>query len=231
MDELWFVRPYDFLHDFNSHAEQELYEIGLTVSINKDQLIFSAGSPGEYVYILLEGRIKIYELTSDGKEVIHWFCFPGELFGLAEIVRGGRRTVAAQACSKVKLLKIKHSDFVNYMQKYPDVALRIIGLLSCRLRELGDVITNLVADDVTARVMKLLTRLGARYGSDEGKEVRLNICLTHQEMADMIGTTRQTVTTVLSSLKRKDLLRIENKIIYIQNNDWINSIVDGKIIH
>lgn len=231
MDELWFVRPYDFLRDFDSQAEQELYEIGLSVAVNKDQLIFNAGSPGEYVYILLEGRIKIYELTSDGKEVIHWFCFPGELFGLAEIVRGGRRTVAAQACSNVKVLKIKHSEFVTFMQHYPDVSLRIIDLLSCRLRELGDVITNLVADDVTARVVKLLTRLGARYGTGEGKEVRLNICLTHQEMADMIGTTRQTVTTVLSSLKRKDFLRIENKIIYIQNNDWINSIVAGKIVH
>ncbi len=231
MDELWFVRPYDFLRDFDSQAEQELYDIGLSVTVDKDQLIFNAGSPGEYVYILLEGRIKIYELTSDGKEVIHWFCFPGELFGLAEIVRGGRRAVAAQACSKVKVIKIRHSEFVTFMQRYPDVSLRIIDLLSCRLRELGDVITNLVADDVTARVVKLLTRLGARYGSGEGNEVRLNICLTHQEMADMIGTTRQTVTTVLSALKRKDFLRIENKIIYIQNNDWINSIVAGKIVH
>jgi len=231
MDELWFVRPYDFLRDFDKEAEQELNNIGTVATLNKERLIFNVGSPGKHVYILLEGRIKIYELTTEGKEVIHWFCFPGEIFGLAEIVSGGVRNVAAQACTGVRVLKIKHKDFVEFMRCYPDVALKIIDLLSCRLRELGDVVSNLVADDVTARVFKLITRLGARYGSGDGNEVRLNICLTHQEMADMIGTTRQTVTTVLSSLKRKEFLRIENKVIYIQNNEWINCIVAGKSVH
>jgi len=227
MDQLWFVRPYDFLSDINNIAERELFEVGFIGDLQKEQLIFNAGSPGEYVYILLDGRIKIYELTPEGKEVILWFCFPGELFGLAEIVTGGQRSVAAQACSDVRFLKIKHSDFTQFIQRYPEVSLRVIELLSCRLRELGDVVNNLVADDVTSRVVKLLTRLGVRYGVGEGKSVRLDIYLTHQEMADMIGMTRQTVTTVLNTLKRKELLQIRNKTIYIQNTEWVHSIVEG----
>ncbi len=227
MDELWFVRPYDFLADMPQAAKEELFSIGATFNVKKDQLIFNAGATSDCVYVLLSGRTKIYELTPEGKEVILWFCFPGELFGIAEIMRETRRVVHAHACTNVRVLRIKRDLFTNYLKAYPEISFRVIELLACRLRELGDVMTNLVADDVASRVVKLLTRLCVRHGKDNGREYELDICLTHQEMADMIGATRQTVTSVLSNLKRQGFLRIENKTIYIQNSKWVNNFMLG----
>ncbi len=228
MDEPWFVRPYELLTDLDQSSKSKLFKLGSEIVVKKDELIFHAGSVSDNVYILLDGRIKIYELTPEGKEVILWFCFPGEMFGLAEIVRGAKRSVHAQACTQVTLLKIKHQNFLKFLQHNSKVSFNVLQLLACRLRELGDMMANLVADDVRSRVVKLLTRLCARYGMIENNEIRLTITLTHQEMADMIGTTRQTVTTVLNSLKRESVLRISNKTIFINNHEWVDNITTVK---
>lgn len=224
MDKLWFVKSYDFLRELDDSCRNDLIALGSQLQVSKDQLLFNAGSISDNVYILLEGRVKIFELTPEGREIILWFCFPGETFGMAEIVQRSRRTVYAQACTDVKVLRIEHDEFIRFLKQNPEVSLKVIELLSSRLRELGDIMSNLVSDDVRSRVFKLLTRLAARYGIETSQEVRLNISLTHQEMADMIGTTRQSVTTVLNSLKRENFLRVENKVIYLKNDAWAGMI-------
>lgn len=229
MESSWFVRPYEILSNLDSKTKAELFALGTAIEVEKEELVFHAGSVSDYVYILLAGRIKIYELTPEGKEVILWFCFAGEMFGLAEIIHGSKRAVHAQACSDISVLKINHQRFLDYMQRNPKLGLSVLQLLACRLRELGDMMANLVADDVRSRVIKLLTRLCSRYGKVEANEIRLSISLTHQEMADMIGTTRQTVTTVLNCLKREGALRICNKTIIIFDDEWVDTITNAKM--
>ena len=100
-------------------------------------------------------------------------------------------------------------------------------VLSSRLRVLGEMFVNLVSDDVSTRIAKLILRLSARYGTRVGKEVFLNIPLTHQEIADMVGTSRQTVTTVLSTLKRQGVLSIDNRRIHIESEELLNELTHG----
>jgi CRP-like cAMP-binding protein len=109
----------------------------------------------------------------------------------------------------------------QFLASSPATAMLVIDLLSCRLRTLGEMLLNLTSDDVTSRVIKLLTRLSARYGKPMNRFTRLDIALTHQEMADMIGTSRQTVTSVLGELRRKGLLRIENHRMHISNDELL----------
>ena len=187
--------------------------------------IFSAGSPGENVYLLADGRVKIFGLSSLGKEVILWFCFPGEVFGLAEMARGGPREVCAEACSDCRVHVIAQRDFKEFLATHPATAMLVIDLLSCRLRVLGDVVQNLTADDVTTRVVKLLLRLCARYGRPVARDIRLDIRLTHQEMADMIGATRQTVTAVMSELRRKGVLYVEDHFICVRRPELLQGMV------
>lgn len=225
MEDFWYAQPTNFFSRLNRHDKQTLLNVGIRRRFAKDEMVFHAGSPSDDVYILLDGRVKVFELSKEGKEVILWFCFPGELFGLSEILRRGAREVNAQACSHVDVLSIKCNDFEKYIQQHPHLALQVIELLSYRLRELSDVLLNLASDDVTSRVIKLITRLSARYGKPLGDGVHLDIALTHQEMADMIGTSRQTVTTVLGMLRKKGILRMEQRTIYIQDTQWIENAV------
>ena len=217
----------DFFHCLPDSQQKQLLSLGVKRRFNRDEMIFQAGSSSDDVFILLEGRVKIFQLSCDGKEVILWFCFPGEIFGLAEVVRNGSREVNALACSSIELLTIKQADFRHYLLSNPAAAVSVIELMSGRLRELGDVLLNLASEDVRSRVIKLLTRLAARYGKRQERQICLNIPLTHQEMADMIGTSRQTVTTVLGDLRRSGFLRTEQRNIIIVHSNWVELLSEN----
>ncbi len=189
----------------------------------KGDFIFRVGSPAQHVYLLTDGRVKIFELSSLGREVILWFCFSGEMFGMAETPRGGPRQVFAQACSDTSALVVKREDFTDFLIQRPTVALLVIEMLSCRMRGLGDMLLNLSSEDVATRLIKLLTRLSVVYGVPAGAEVKLSIALTHQELADMIGTSRQTVTGILGDLRRQGLLRIEDHCIVVRRGAILDS--------
>ena len=95
MNDLWYIPPSDFLSRMSARDRATLLEAGTRRQFKKHDFIFQAGSPGENVYALIDGRVKIYQLSGLGRETILWFCFPGEVFGLAEIPRGRRREVYA----------------------------------------------------------------------------------------------------------------------------------------
>lgn len=228
-NELWFIPPSDFLARLDDTERGALLELADQKLYRKNAPIFQAGSPGENVYILAEGRVKIYALSSLGKSVLLWFCFPGEVFGLAEVPRRGRREVYAEACSDSSVLSIPQDEFKAFLKNHPSTAMLVIDLLSCRLRALGDMLLNLTADDVTTRMLKLLIRLCARYGKQlPDDHICLGITLTHQEIADMVGTSRQTASSILGRLKRDGVLSIENHRIHVRSLELLEKIADSQ---
>ena len=98
-----------------------------------------------------------------------------------------------------------------------------------RLREVSEVLMDITTSDVTSRVIKLLSRLGGLYGKSKDGEIYIDIPITHQEMADMIGTSRQSVTTVLGELKRQGMIRIKQRTIFIHNADLMHSLSNPSI--
>lgn len=195
----------------------------------KGDHVFRAGAPGHHVYFLKTGKIKIYQLSPLGREVILWFCFPGEIFGLAEVARGGGRVVNAQACDCSEVLAVSQEQFKEFLADHPRAALFSMQVLSSRLRILGEMFVNLVSDDVNTRIAKLILRLSARYGTRVGREILLNIPLTHQEIADMVGTSRQTVTSTLSTLKKQGVLSIDNHRIHIESEELLTEMTQSRI--
>jgi CRP-like cAMP-binding protein len=218
------VAPSNFLAQLGSADYADLWTLGVLQRYQKDDLMFRAGAPGDHVYFLKCGRVKIYQLSPLGRMVILWFCFPGEIFGLAEVARGGGRVVNAQACEPSEVLAITQEQFKQFIASHPEAALLSMKVLSSRLRILGEILVNLVSDDVDIRIAKLILRLSARYGTRVGKDIFLNIPLTHQEIADMVGTTRQTATSALSALKRQGVLSIDNHRIHIESEELLNEI-------
>lgn len=216
------VAPSNFLAQLDSRDYADLVALAKLQQFAKGDFVFRAGAPGSNVYFLKSGKVKICQPSPLGREVILWFCFPGEIFGLAEVARGGGRVVSAQACEQSEVLAIAHEQFKSFLAGHPQTALLSMQVLSSRLRILGEMFVNLVADDVSTRIAKLILRLSARYGTRVGKEIFLNIPLTHQEIADMIGTSRQTVTSALSALKRQGVLSIDNHRIRIESEELLN---------
>lgn len=214
----WFIETTDFLSKLTMPDRDALLDIADQHYFSKSELIFRAGTDSEYVYILKKGQVKIYELSSQGKEVILWFCFPGEVFGLSEITRGAKRSVYAQTCTPSEVYLIQRVAFNKFLTQHSDAAISIIDLLSCRLRGLSGMLSNLTSDDVTSRVIKLLIRMSMLYGVQKQGKLCLNMQLTHQEIADMISASRQTVSSIIGKLKREGLLYMDNDNLHINGS-------------
>jgi CRP-like cAMP-binding protein len=215
------VAPSNFLAQLLPSDHADLLAIARTRGRGKGEAVFSAGEPGSQVFFLRAGKVKIGQVSPLGREVILWFCFPGEVFGIAEVARGGERVVNAVACVKSELLVVPQSEFMHYLAERPQAALLCMQVLSSRLRVLGEMFVNLVSDDVSTRIAKLILRLSARYGTRLGREIVLNIPLTHQEIADMTGTTRPTVTATLTTLRQQRVLSIDNRRIRIESEELL----------
>ncbi len=227
MSQYWYVPPSDFLSQMPDRDREELLSRADQCEYEKGQYIFQAGDPGNHVYILDDGRAKIFQVSAQGKEMILWFCLPGEVFGLTEVLRGGVREVHAQACTPCSVYAISRKKFQSFLMDYPATSQQIIELLSCRMRVLGHMMMNLATDDVASRIVKLMMRLAARYQGDDRREISLDIPLTHQEIADMIGASRQTVTSVLGELRRRGILQVEGHCITIRDHEQLAHVLDS----
>ncbi len=185
-----------------------LFALGRSKTFKKGAPIFEAGDPASMLYILETGRAKIYQTAPSGKEIILWFCFPGETFGLAELGCDVERMISAQAMEDSRVLCLSKVNFRQFIGEHPSAALCVIDILSARLRRLGQAFMNVATDDVPLRLARMI--LGMAHGTSYppcgaivgGEEICINITLTHQEIADMVGASRQTVTTALNELKR-----------------------------
>ncbi len=177
-------------------------------SYSKSEFVFQAGSVKTNFFLLLSGRVKLYRVSSLGREVTQWFCFPGEAFGLSELQSTQHQSIYAQCCEQSDVLSIPLKQFNRFIKQSPDIALKIIEQLSVRLKITGETLLNFTSDDIKTRLIKLIIRLNMRFGIEYRKGSLINIELTHQEIADMIGACRQSVTAVLGELKESGNIEI-----------------------
>lgn len=228
-NEFWNNPPNDFLASLDEAARIELLDCAKSRQIVKGEHIFRTGSLGENVYILKQGRAKIYGLSQTGKEVILWFCLPGEIFGLAEIPHGAPREVSAVASTNSEVLAIRRDRFKQFLLEHSDAAFSLIDLLSSRMRMLGALLLAMATEEVQSRVAKLLLGLMTRYRGacdlHEGcNHQKIDLRLTHQEIADMIGTSRQSVSALLADWKQTGILFVHDHAIYVQNEQALNGL-------
>lgn len=230
----WYFPPSDFIGILDDDDRNALLKIARKWRFDKGEYIFEAGEPANRVYIVKSGQAKIYQISPSGKEVILWFCLPGEIFGLAELSCGAERAIYAQANIDTEILSIERGDFMNFMASHPIVAMNAIDVLSTHLRRLGRSLISLSTGDVAVRLAQLILSLAQSYGNHrcnykyyklKPPEVCVDITLTHKEIADMIGASRQTVTTMLNDLKRKGALHWEAHHIHIDSPSALEQIL------
>ncbi len=209
--------------------KEELSELLASMQLRKfrkGDFVFRASDADQNVYFLRQGRIKLYRLSEEGREIIMRFCVSGELFGLIDTVRGTRRVISAQACSESEVYMMARDQFHEYLETHGRLAVFIMTMFSRRVHALGDMLTKFISSDVNARVVWIIKHLSDRHGVRFGDDVEISIPLTHQEIANMAGTTRQTVTTVLAELRRQDIVFPENHRIRVRY-DRLLALIGG----
>jgi CRP/FNR family transcriptional regulator len=219
--------PLDFLSLLEEPDRSELYQLGITRSLAKNDFIFKAGVDDSSVYVLQHGRARIFGTSAEGRDLILWFAMSGEIFGLAESLLETRRAIYARAAEPSEVLCIAHGRFKQWLSVRPDAAFGLMKIMALRMRDLGQRFLSLANGNVRREIAQLLVRLSATYGRSTGPHIHMCIPLTEQDIADMVGTTRQAVSGCLADLKRQDIISIERRFLTIKRPKDLENMAQG----
>jgi CRP-like cAMP-binding protein len=214
----WLSASGGFTRHLAPEDRELLLALGTVHRYRKSEILFRAGAPGKDVYLVESGRVKLSQIAPAGREIILWFCFPGELFGLAAVPGTGPRMVFAQAVTEVRVRRIARGQFLSFLLDNPRVSLELINLVLARLYLLCDALLNVTTESAEFRIRNLLRRLCLQYGKRTGKEVFLDVPLTQQDLADMIGTSRQTVSGLLARMKERGAIRMAGRRMHVRDD-------------
>ncbi|MCA9822752.1 MAG: Crp/Fnr family transcriptional regulator [Dehalococcoidia bacterium] len=185
------------------------------------QHLFVTGDAVERVYLLLQGRVKVYQVADNGKEVILDIVSRGDVVGDMAIVEAGERIASAQALEDTLALSISWEDFSHLLQQSPRLGFVMVELMAKRLSGMQRTFANLVAKPVSARLADTL------IARAEGNRVRLG--LTHQELSQTIGTSRETVTALLSRFVVLGAITQADGGFLITDPDLLDDIASGHL--
>jgi CRP/FNR family transcriptional regulator, cyclic AMP receptor protein len=211
---------------FDEHEKSLIRKYGTIVHYPKGQIIFSAGDTADRIYLIEKGYVKIYRITPDGRRVtVGSMRSPGQLMGLAETLYHGERTCFAGAINDSTLVVVRKSRFEELLEQQPSIAIKVATTLGMRMREAEAIIQEMVCWQVPGRLAMLLLKMSERAGVETEAGTKIILRLTHEEIACMIGTSRQTVTSLLNTFKQENSIFIEGREMYILDSDklmkWI----------
>lgn len=170
------------------------------------EVIFHREDPGQVLYVIKEGKVKIRLISPDGQEISLVVFGKGECFGEFAILDGLPRSADAVALEKVECYTLQRSDFHNAIMKNPKIAIQIIEVLTRRLRSTDQMVEDLIFLDVYGRVAKKLLELADTHGSKVDDGTRIDVRLTQQEIAAMVGASRESVNKVMGYFTDKNFI-------------------------
>ncbi|MBT3343234.1 MAG: Crp/Fnr family transcriptional regulator [Gemmatimonadetes bacterium] len=207
---------------FEALDDEQLEAIALvtiTRSFDKDQVIILAEEEGDALFIISDGQVKVSIVSEDGREVILSLLGPGAVFGELSLLDGKPRSANVVATADTGLYMVRRSDFLQLVYKVPQIAVGLLSELASRLRKTDRKIEGLALLDVTSRISETLLSLADEQGTKTDEGIQLESRPTHQQIANMSGTTRETVSRVLKRLENEGYVSCEGRTITILHEE------------
>lgn len=212
---------------FNTLSKKEIDEINryfLPEKFLKKETVFSEGDASEWLYIVRKGKVKITKLSQDGKEIILEIISPREFFGGIAVVRGFPYPANAVAMEDSELLKISRRDLLSIMDRYPDLMYSMARNIGDRIKDSHEMMKNIALEKVESRIASLLIKLADKVGEDAPDGLLIDMKLTKQDIAEMVGTTVETAIRTMSKLSRAGILTSKNGKIVILDLEKLKSL-------
>ncbi|MFZ1502546.1 MAG: Crp/Fnr family transcriptional regulator [Nitrospira sp.] len=216
-NKLWFLKHIRLFDDISPSEMQAMEKITHMKEIKKRQPLYLPGDPSSNVYLLKRGRVKIANTAPSGKEVTFDILEAGEVFGELDALDDVPRSTSAEALDDALICVIPRKEFDRYLATHPSVTIKLTKLIGLRLKKFQTRVENLVFRDVPARLAHLLAELGRAEKGGGEPEIRLKARLTHQEMANLIGCSRETVSNTLGHFRDEGLIHMDGRTIVILN--------------
>ncbi len=222
---LWYLKKIPLLDDLSPDELASLANVVVLEEVRRRRVIFLPGDPGTSLFFVNGGRVKVSRVTRDGKELTLAYRGPGEIFGELCLVDGGPRAEMAEAMENALVTELPREEFEKLLAEHPRVGLALVRTLCERRRELENTMEKLVFQDVNAKLAELLLQLGDDYGVDDARGTLVAVKITHQEMANLIGSTRETVSLTLSQFKRKKLIATDGRKIILTDREGLRALI------
>lgn len=215
-------RPFCNMSD---DAVAQLDEIKFTSVYPKGSMLFAEGEKPRGVFIVCSGRVKLMTSSAEGKTLILRIAEPGEVLGLSSAVANRAYEVSAETLEPSQINTVRRDDFIRFLTEHVEACLHSAQQLSSAYNAAQKEVRNLGLSQTTGeRLARLLLDWMAK-GEERDEGIRFQVLLTHEEIAEMIGTTRETVTRLLSDLKRKKILSTKGATFVILDPEALRDMV------
>jgi len=219
--DMEFLRNVSLFESLDEEELKALAELTFTRNFGKDGVIILAEEEGDTLFIIKEGQVKVSIVSEEGREVILSLLGSGTVFGELSLLDGKPRSANVIATEETSLVMLRRSDFLQLIYKTPQIATALLAELATRLRKTDRQIEGLALLDVTSRISETLLQLATDQGKESNDGITIESRPTHQELANMSGTTRETVSRVLKRLEKQGYINcVGRKITILREDNW-----------
>ncbi|HHT64649.1 MAG: Crp/Fnr family transcriptional regulator [Caldicoprobacterales bacterium] len=226
IDKLSFLKKIPYFTDISDAELKAIADIMIERTFQRGSLLFMEGEFGEAVHFVMEGKVKIYKTSEDGREHILYIAVPGDIFAEVILFNEVNYPATAEVLEQARIAVIRNEDLEQVLKDHPPMAVAIIKVLNKRLMDAQQQVKSLALHNTHGRTAQMLIKLAMEHGSKTENGMELDLVISRQELANMVGTTRETVTRVLMAFKKYQLIEIDRNTIRITQPDklkeWIN---------
>ena len=191
------------------------------VNFHRGHIVFAEGEPGDRLYIIISGKVKIGRCSADGRENLLTIMGASDIFGELSIFDPGPRTANATAITEVRAVSMDRDALRAWIADRPAIAEQLLRVLARQLRRTNNDLADLVFTDVPGRVANRLLQLAQRFGTQEGGALRVTHDLTQDEIAQLVGASRETVNKALADFAHRGWIRLEGKSVLITDSEHL----------
>lgn len=202
---------------------QKVAAIVKTREYDKNSVIFREGEQGEGLFFVIKGKIKLSKLTEEGKEKILHFCQEGDVFAEILLFDGGPYPATAETIENVEIGLISHNDLEQLLRENNEITMKVLKVMAKRLREAQLQVRDLAFKDAYGRLASALLHLSEEYGEKTAEASRVGMNLNQQELANVIGSSRETVARIIGEWRKEGIISIEKREIFILNRNKLES--------
>lgn len=218
MNKLWYLSQISLFESLTMDELMEIERMTPMTRIKKGELIQSPDTFREGLYMLKEGKLKLYKINQEGKQFIVSILGSGNVFGEIDSFSLGTKDTFIETMDDTILCSLGKEEFEKFLIDRPQLTVRIMKELSGLLKERDAMLSQLALSNVRDRILHLLKTLAEKFGIPEDAYHKIDMPLSHQEIANMIGSTRETVTMVLNDLSKDGVVRTGRMSVHINLN-------------
>ena len=218
------LRKHPIFCDLEPEALDQLCRYAKQVTLKRGATLFSKGDPGNSLYAVVSGSVKMSITSSDGRSAILNLIGPGEIFGEISLLDGLVRSADAIANTNCEMFVIDRREFIPFVRSQPTLAMKFIELLCSRLRWTSDQVEQIILQNLPGRLASALIRLSEKHKAASGNRT---IAITQQEISEMVGMTRESINKQLRVWAGRDWVRLEHGAIVVLNPAPLRALAES----